>query len=293
MTRQTFRSLLARPQPLLTPMAHDALSARIITDAGFEALGFSGSALLAAQYALPDLGLAGLGEMLEGARQIIRGTDLPWGADGDDGFGDVRNVVLTVRAFEAIGCGQLIFEDQNRATKRPGDGGAQTLVTAQEMQAKVRAAIATRDSTDLMIMARTDAALNDGVDEALRRAEAYLKAGADGVFVAGLQTPEQLRRVGEALRGAVQTAVVGEKRIRTWPGPAELYAMGFNQITYPGLIINRVYRALQESVADFKALAAGAKSPADMPNLEQAVDDMARTLRQQHWQDCAGAFGEA
>ena len=290
MIRPTFRDLLKKPRPLVSPMAHDALSARLIERAGFEATGLAGSAMLAAQHALPDVGLAGLAEMLEGARVVLRGTSLPWGADADDGFGDVKNVVHTVRSFEAIGCGQLVLEDQDRSGKRPGDGGSQTLVTAGQMAAKLRAAVATRDSADLMIVARTDAALLDGVDEALRRAEAYLAAGADAIFVAGMQTPEQLCRVGAALKGATQILAVGERRIRHWPGPDELYAMGFGQISYPGLLINRVSEALTDGLDTLTALIAGKLLPAEVPAKVDALEATSRALDLADWETITSRF---
>ncbi|WP_439487114.1 isocitrate lyase/PEP mutase family protein [Blastomonas fulva] len=285
MKRPSFRALLKKPGPLICPVAHDALSARMIERAGFEATGVAGSAMLAAQHALPDVGLAGMAEMLEGARNMLRGTNLPWGADADDGFGDVRNVVHTVRCFEAAGAGQLVLEDQNRTTKRPGDGGSQTLVTPTEMVAKLRAALESRDDAEyLMIVARTDAALVEGVDGALKRAEHYLAAGADAIFIAGLETPEQLRRVGEALRGAHQIAVVGERRFRHWPAPDELYAMGFGMINYPGLLINRVHAAVADGLDALTRIAAGTTRPFDIPDHIDALEAMAQTLDLSGWE---------
>lgn len=289
--RTTFRELLKQPGPLIAPVAHDALSARMIERAGFKVTGVAGSALLASQHALPDVGLAGLAEMLEGARVMLRGTSLPWGADADDGFGDARNVVHTVRSFEAIGCQQLVLEDQNRATKRPGDGGSQTLIGPGEMVGKLRAALETRDSIDLMIVARTDAALMEGVDGALRRADRYLSAGADAIFVAGLETPEQLRRIGETLRGANQVAVVGERRIGQWPAPDELHAMGFGQISYPGILINRVFAAMAEGLEALSLLARNAAAPASIPVHLDAMLAMGEALDLKSWETMSSRYG--
>ncbi len=290
MKRTSFRALLAKPRPLISPMAHDALSARLIELAGFEATGVSGSGVMAAHYALPDVGLAGLGEMLDGARMVARGTTLPWGADADDGFGDARSVIHTVRSFEALGCGQLIMEDQLRAGKRPGDGGAQILVSPQDMVAKLRAALATRDDREMLIIARTDSALHEGIDGAIRRAETYLEAGADGIFVAGLETPEQLQRVGTALHGAMQMAVVGEKRIRTWPNPTELYDMGFRQISYPGLLINRVFAALKSGLSLLDDFMAGQRTREDFPDQSAALAGMATAVDLAGWEAAQPRF---
>jgi 2-methylisocitrate lyase-like PEP mutase family enzyme len=293
MNRPSFYDLLKKPRPLVTPVAHDALSARMIERAGFEATGVAGSAMMAAQHALPDVGLAGMAEMLEGARTVIRGTSLPWGADGDDGFGDAKNVVHTVRSFERIGCGQLVLEDQSRATKRPGDGGSQTLIAADEMAAKLRAALESRDSSDFMIVGRTDAALLEGVDAALSRAEKYLSAGVDAIFVAGLQTPEQLRRVGEALQGAILVAAVGERRIREWPGPTELYEMGYSQISYPGLLINSVYAAMADALAKVNELSAGSREPGRMTANVDALEAMSDALDQKEWDGLLDRYSRA
>lgn len=291
MKRTSFRTLLKEPGPLITPTAHDALSARMIERAGFRATGLSGSATLAALFALPDVGLAGLGEMVEGVRAVARGTTLPFGADADDGFGDARNVVLTVRTFEQLGCGQLVIEDQIRANKRPGDGGSQTLITTAEMCGKLRAALDTRDDYETMIVARTDAAMFEGLDGALRRADAYLETGADAIFVAGLSTPEELRRIGEALHGANLVAVVGERRIRTWPAPAELYDLGYNQINYPGLLINRVYGAMNNGLELINRVIAGKVAIGDVPDHVSDLAGLSEALDLSMWSELGERYG--
>src|SRR6185369_6731115 len=98
--RPTLRSALARERPLVTPLAHDALSARLIARAGFRAFSIGGSAMLASRYGLPDIGLAALGEMAAGIEDIAAATDLPFFADGDDGYGDVKSVARTVESYE-------------------------------------------------------------------------------------------------------------------------------------------------------------------------------------------------
>jgi len=100
--RPTLRSLMTAGKPLVTPVAHDALSARLIELAGFRSIAIGGSSMLAARFALPDLGIAALAEMVAGARDILAATTLPCSIDGDDGYGDVKGVVRTVRAYEAI-----------------------------------------------------------------------------------------------------------------------------------------------------------------------------------------------
>src|ERR1044071_3183431 len=99
-------------RPFVSPLAHDALSARLIAQAGFKTFNIGGNAMLAARYALPDLGLAALGEMTDGIRDIVGATALPALVDGDDGYGDVKSVVRMIEAYEAIGCAGTLIEDQ-------------------------------------------------------------------------------------------------------------------------------------------------------------------------------------
>src|SRR5215813_5032798 len=109
MTRPAWKSLLNRPEPLLLPCAHDALSARLIEGAGFNAYSIGGFPLIGARHALPDIGLVGLGEMSAGVRDIVAASRLPVLVDGDDGYGDVKNVVSTVHAYEAMGVAALFI----------------------------------------------------------------------------------------------------------------------------------------------------------------------------------------
>ena len=200
--RPTLRSALARERPLVTPLAHDALSARLIARAGFHAFTIGGSALLASRYGLPDIGLIGLADMVAGIRDIADACPLPFMADGDDGYGDVKSVARTVEAYEAIGVGGILFEDQERDRKQQRADKAQGVVDRRVIEAKLRAALAARRSAETLIIGRTDAYGVAGLDEALARGERFLALGADGVFVAGARTMQDLERIGRAFKGA-------------------------------------------------------------------------------------------
>ena len=171
----TWKELLAGGEPLLLPCAHDALSARLIERAGFRAYSIGGYALVGARHALPDIGLVAYGEMSAGVRDIMAGSRLPVLIDGDDGYGDVKNVVHTVAGYEAMGASAIFIEDQ-RAPKRCGHMAGKSVIETEAMARKLRAAVAARRSTDLFIIARTDARAVFGLDEALRRGEVYLNA---------------------------------------------------------------------------------------------------------------------
>src|SRR5690348_11914238 len=142
----TLRELHRTERPLISPLAHDALSARLIAQAGFKSFNVGGSALLAARHALPDLGLAGFGEMLAGIRDIVDASPLPCLVDADDGYGDVKGVTHTVRGFEAAGVSGVLLEDQSREGKQPGAASARNVVPIEVMTQKLKAAMAARES---------------------------------------------------------------------------------------------------------------------------------------------------
>jgi len=120
--RKSLRQVAAEERPLVTRVAHDALTARLIARAGFKAIAIGGSSMLAARYGLPDLGLAALGEMVDGAREIVAATDLPCIIDADDGYGDVKSITRTVQSYEIAGAAGVLLEDQTRDGKQPGEG---------------------------------------------------------------------------------------------------------------------------------------------------------------------------
>jgi 2-methylisocitrate lyase-like PEP mutase family enzyme len=251
-SRKTWHQLLAEQQPLLLPVAHDALSAKLIECAGFAAYSIGGFPLVGARHALPDVGLVGLGEMSAGMRDIMAASRLPVLVDGDDGYGDVKNVAHTIRTYEAMGAAAIFIEDQV-APKRCGHMAGKDVVPADVMEKKLRAAAAARDSRETFLVARTDARAVHGFDEALRRGERYLKAGADGIFVEAPETLEELRKVGETFRHVPQIANMLEGGRTPLLPPTELYAMGFAMVAYPTSLIFRVTHTVEKALADMKA----------------------------------------
>ena len=133
---KTLRELHREHQPLVSPLAHDALSARLIERAGFKTFNIGGSAMLAARYALPDLGLAGFAEMLAGIRDIVEASTLPCLVDADDGYGDVKCVVRTIQGYETAGVSGALLEDQSREAKQPGATSARSVVPLEIMRCR-------------------------------------------------------------------------------------------------------------------------------------------------------------
>ncbi len=207
----TWKELLNREQPLLLPCAHDALSARLIERAGFSAYSIGGFALVGSRYGIPDIGLAAFGEISAGIRDIMAATSLPVMVDGDTGYGDVKNVAHTIEGYEAMGASSIFLEDQV-APKRCGHMAGKDVIPAADMVAKIKAAVGARRSKDFFIIARTDARAVHGLDEALRRGEQYLKAGADGIFIEAPQTVKELEMIGAAFKGVPQLANMLERR---------------------------------------------------------------------------------
>jgi 2-methylisocitrate lyase-like PEP mutase family enzyme len=257
-TRPIWRDVLRDHAPLLRPAAHDALTAGLIERAGFPAYQIGGFALVGAMHAVPDIDLEHYGENSAAAREIIETSPLPVLIDGDNGYGDVKNVTRTVRGYEAMGAAAIFIEDQ-QSPKRCGHMANKKVVPAAEMERKIRAAVAARSSADFFILARTDALAPLGVDEAIERAKRYLAAGADGAYVEGPTNRDELERIGRALGHAPLAVSMLEDGGKTpWLPPAEFAEMGFSIILYPTTVLFRATRAIQRALDD---LAAGRPTP--------------------------------
>ena len=248
MNRQSLSAAIASERPLITPLAHDALSARLIEQAGFRAFAIGGSALLATRHAYPDIGLIGLTDMVEGIRDIANATTLPFFADADDGYGDVKSTVRTVRAYEAIGVGGLLIEDQDRDRKQQRAEKAAAVADEAVIEAKLRAALAARSNRETFIIGRTDAYGALGLAAALRRGERFLGLGVDGIFIAGLRTEADYARVGETFKGSYLAAAMFEGGDTPWLTPSVLGEMGFSQVSFPVSLILRSVAAMREGL---------------------------------------------
>jgi 2-methylisocitrate lyase-like PEP mutase family enzyme len=289
MKRPAIRALMEAEQPLVTPLAHDALSARLIALAGFRAFTVGGSALLASRHAFPDIGLIGLRDMVEGLRDLASATDLPFLADADDGYGDVKAVARLVAAYEAIGVGGFLVEDQDRDRKqqRADHGGA--VVERAVIEQKLATALAVRDNPDTFVIGRTDAFGALGMDEALRRAERFLKLGCDGVFVAGLKSPEDFERVGRTLEGAMLSAAMFEGSDTAWFTPAELRGMGYRHVSYPATLMFRMTATLSDTLAQLRAASLGQAPFQRMPSPDAARATLDKAVDLARWRGVEAA----
>jgi 2-methylisocitrate lyase-like PEP mutase family enzyme len=249
--RPTWRELLSRNRPLVLPGAHDAFSARLIEAAGFSAYFIGGFPLIGARYALPDVGLTSFGEMSQAIRETMLGSRLPVLVDIDDGYGDVKNVTRTMRTYEEMGVSAVHLEDQ-LAPKRCGHMAGKILISVEAMEAKIRAAAGARSSREMFIVARTDARDVEGLDAALRRAERYVKAGADGLFIESPRSVEELEIIGRAFDVPLLANML-EGGVTPILPSSQLQELGFSMIIHGITLLMRAARTMQETLADLKA----------------------------------------
>jgi 2-methylisocitrate lyase-like PEP mutase family enzyme len=219
--------------PLVAPGAYDALTARIAAQAGAEAVYMTGFGVAGSYLGVPDIGIVSATEMIDRVRALAAAASpVPLIADGDNGHGGTANVERLVRAYEQAGAACIQLEDQV-LPKRCGHMEGKEVVTLEEGAMKIRAAAAARDAQDFLIIARTDARSVLGLDEALRRADAYLKAGADILFVEAPQSETELRTIAERFKGVPLLANMVEDGKTPMLSTADLGALGFRLILFP------------------------------------------------------------
>ena len=232
-----------RVSPLVLPGAHDAISARLIQREGFKAYFIGGFQLVGARFGLPDVGLVALGEIGSGVRDIMSASDLPVLVDCDNGYGDVKTVVLTINFYEKLGAQAVFFEDQV-SPKRCGHISGKRLLNSEEMEGNIRAAAQNRVNPDTFIIARTDAREVYGLDEALRRGERYVRAGADALFIEAPTSIEEMRTISETFDVPLLANMLEGGRTPLLP-PSELDELGFRIVLYGISPLIHAVRAMQ------------------------------------------------
>ena len=243
-----FRELIASERPLVMPGAHDALSAMLIEQAGFKAGFIGGFPVAGVRYGLPDIGLLGLTDFAAAYRDIMAASSLPMLVDADNGYGDHKNVVHCVHTLERLGAQAIFFEDQV-SPKRCGHIAGKQLISAEAMEAKIRAACGERMNQDTFIIARTDAREVYGMDEALRRGERYARAGADGLFIEAPMNIEEMALIGKTF-DVPQLANMLEGGRTPILKPMELEQLGFRMVIYGISLLMRITRVMQEALRD-------------------------------------------
>jgi len=244
------RDLLKNPEILIAPGAHNAFTARIIEQAGFQAVYLTGSGASMDLLGMPDLGFLTMTEMVAHARNIVQATRLPVVADADTGYGNALNVMRTISEYEKAGVAGVHIEDQV-APKRCGHFAGKEVISREEMAGKIEAALDARKDPDFLIIARTDARAVLGVQEAVERGKAYREAGADMIFVDAPESEEELRVIARSIPGPLM-ANLSEGGKTPLLSARELQEMGYRLVIYPRSAAGAAAKAVQELMAVLK-----------------------------------------
>lgn len=261
---QRLASMLASKSIVRMPGAHNGQAALQAQAAGFEALYLSGAAM-SASMGLPDLGIISVEDVCFFIRQIVRATNLPVLADGDTGYGEVLNVMATVRAFEDAGASAIQLEDQV-LPKKCGHLNDKRLATPDEMAAKVAAA--KRARREMLIVARTDAIASEGMDAAIARARKYAEAGADIIFPEALTSPEMFRQFAAAIDLPLLANMTEFGRTPSMTAE-EFEGLGFSIVIWPVSSLRVANRAQEELYAAIRRDGSTAAKIGNMQTREQ------------------------
>jgi 2-methylisocitrate lyase-like PEP mutase family enzyme len=252
MTVNNLQVRLSQPPILIAPGVYDALTAHLGERAGFEALYVSGAAIAYTRLGRPDIGLVSMSEVVDTVGLIRDRVNAHLVVDADTGYGNALNVARSVRLLERAGANAIQIEDQDYP-KRCGHLDDKALIPEQEMVGKIKAALDSRHSRETLVIARTDAIAVDGFERAMARAAAYRDIGADILFVEAPKTRAELQRIPPALKGVPLMANMVEGGKTPLLGAAELEAIGFSLVIFPGGIVRALARTASEFYASLAA----------------------------------------
>ena len=252
MTENSLSARLSRRPIVVAPGVYDALTALIAERAGFEALYVTGAGIAYSRLGRPDIGLVGMSEVVETVTLMRDRVGSSLIVDADTGYGNALNVERTVRLLERAGANAIQIEDQD-FPKRCGHLNDKALVSPSEMVGKVKAAVDARRSADTLIIARTDAVAVEGFDRAMARAALYRDAGADILFVEAPRQRDELARIGATLGSSapLMANMVEGGKTPVLPA-AELEALGFALVIFPGAVVRTLAKAAEELYAALK-----------------------------------------
>ena len=232
------------------PSCFDALSAKLIEQAGFDVMFMSGFAASASRIGEPDLGVMTLTEVLDQLNNITDATTIPVIGDGDTGYGNAMNVQRTVKSFAKIGCAGVLIEDQ-LSPKRCGHTPGKDVVSREEAFDRIRASVDAREEKDILIMARTDANHTHGIKEAIERAQKFHELGSDILFVEAPKTEEEMRLVCQEVPGC-KIANIVEGGLTPNLSMKELEEIGYNMAVYPLTALSSAMKAMVDSLNKLK-----------------------------------------
>jgi 2-methylisocitrate lyase-like PEP mutase family enzyme len=240
-------ALLERPGILVMPGCHDAMSARLIEEAGFE-LGFmSGFAVSAARVGMPDTGLISYGELVDQGQNVCGAVSIPLIGDGDTGFGSAQNIKRTVQGYARAGFAAIMLEDQV-APKRCGHTEGKSVVGRDEALTRIRAAVDARDAgSGILIMARTDARACITLEEAIVRCQLFREIGADITFLEAPLDEDEMRRYCNEVDGPKMANLIEGGKTPLLP-PSRLEAIGYKIAVYPLTLLNVSIQAMRTAL---------------------------------------------
>jgi 2-methylisocitrate lyase-like PEP mutase family enzyme len=248
---ERLRALLARPGIITMPGCHDAISARLVEEAGFE-LGFmSGFAVSAARLGMPDTGLISFGELVDQGQNICRAVSIPLIGDGDTGFGSAQNVKRTVEGYARAGFAAIMLEDQV-APKRCGHTEGKSVIGREEALMRIRAAVDARDAgAGILVMARTDARACISLDEAIVRCREFRTIGADITFLEAPLDEAEMRRYCAEVDGPKMANLIEGGKTPLLPPPL-LESIGYKIAVYPLTMLNVAIQGMRAALRDLK-----------------------------------------
>ncbi|MCA0919913.1 isocitrate lyase/PEP mutase family protein [Pseudooceanicola nanhaiensis] len=249
----SLKTLLADPaRGIVAPGVYDAFTALLAEQAGFDCLYLSGASIAYTRLGRPDIGLVSVSEVISTVELITDRVGLPMIVDGDTGFGNALNVQRTVRGFERAGAQAIQMEDQS-FPKRCGHLAGKKLIPAAEMVGKIHAAVDARKSEGFQIIARTDAIAVEGFDAALERAEMYVEAGADVLFIEAPRSLEQMEVIAKTFAARIPLlANMVEGGMTPMGSAQELHDRGFRVVIFPGGVARAMLRQGQAYYASLK-----------------------------------------
>ena len=262
-----FVSRLRNGDYLTAPGVFDLVSARIADRMGFPALYMTGYGVVASSFGLPDAGLASYTEMVDRVKTIAAGTLTPLIADGDTGYGGLLNVQRTVRGYEQAGAVAIQLEDQ-KIPKKCGHTPNRRVIPVDDMVAKIRVAVAARESENFLVIARTDARTQYGLAEAIGRGQAFAKAGADVVFVEAPESVDEMIEICREIDGPLMANMVNGGKTPLLSAE-ELKDLGYQIVIFPGTAFLAAGRAVQSVYQHLKATGSSRGLPTPLYDFEE------------------------
>ena len=254
------RTLLAEPGLHVMPGCFDALSSKLIADAGYPLAFMSGFSVSAARLGMPDTGLISFGEMLDSLRSVTAAAPgIAILADGDTGYGNALNVQRTVREYAKAGAACVMIEDQV-SPKRCGHTRGKQVVGRDEARMRIRAAVDARADNDILIMARTDARAVNGFEDALARCHDFVAEGADIVFLEAPVSVEEMRRFCVEIPRPTMANMIDGGKTPILP-PAQLEAIGYQIAAYPLVLLSSAIAAMNQALAALREGNLAARPP--------------------------------